>query len=108
MKAIEIIIIPVTDKQKAKAFYTKLGFELIVEAPADHGETWVQMGLPGQPTSIALMHFHGIIIETADIEKAVATFKAKGIEFGKIDDLPWGRFSWVKDPDGNGLCLHQK
>jgi catechol 2,3-dioxygenase-like lactoylglutathione lyase family enzyme len=108
MKTIEIIIIPVTDKQKAKEFYTKLGFQLIVEAPSDHGETWVQMGLPNDNTSIALMHFHGIIVETPDIEKAVLDYKAKGIEFGKIDNQPWGRFAWVKDADGNGLCLHQK
>jgi catechol 2,3-dioxygenase-like lactoylglutathione lyase family enzyme len=108
MKTIKIIIIPVTDKQKAKAFFSKLGFQLIVEAPNDHGETWIQMGLPDDNTSIALMHFHGIIVETPDIEKAVLAYKAKGIEFGKIDDQPWGRFAWVKDADGNGLCLHQQ
>ena len=108
MKAIEIIMLPVADQQKAKAFYTKLGFQLIVEAPAEPGLDWVQMGLPGTSTSIALMKFHGIIVETADIEKDVQDYKAKGIEFGKIDDTPWGRFSWVKDTDGNGLCLHQK
>ena len=108
MTTIEIIIVPVSDQQKAKEFYQKLGFRLLVEAPADHGRTWVQMGLPDQPTSIALMHFHGIIIETSDIEKEIEVFKTKGIEVGKIDNQPWGRFAWFKDEDGNGLCLHQK
>ncbi|HVV03984.1 MAG TPA: VOC family protein [Puia sp.] len=108
MTNIEIIILPVTDKEKAKEFYIQLGFQVLVEAPADHEHTWLQMGLPGQATSIALMHFHGIIMETGDIEKDVRELKAKGIEVGKIDDQPWGKFAWMKDPDGNGLCLHQK
>jgi predicted enzyme related to lactoylglutathione lyase len=108
MKAIEIIVIPVTDQQKAKAFYQQLGFELLVEAPADHGQTWIQMGIPNQATSIALMNFHGLICETNDIEKEIAELKTRGVEVGKIDTLPWGKFAWLKDPDGNGLCLHQK
>lgn len=108
MKTVEIIIIPVTDKQKAKEFYSKLGFQVLVETPNGHGEQWIQMGLPNDDTSIALMHFHGIIVETPDIEKAVATYKSKGIEFGKIDNQPYGRFAWAKDADGNGICLHQK
>ncbi|RFM27270.1 VOC family protein [Deminuibacter soli] len=108
MKALEIIIIPVADQQKAKDFYLQLGFEVIVEAPADHGQTWLQLGLPGQPTSIALMKFHGIIIETENMEKDIAHFTAKGITVGNIDTQPWGRFAWLKDPDGNGLCLHQQ
>ena len=108
MNTIEIIILPVADQQKAKEFYLKAGFQLIIEAPADHGQTWVQLGLPNQPTSIALMKFHGIIMETDDIEKEMDELTARGIEVGKIDDQPWGRFAWFKDLDGNGLCLHQK
>lgn len=108
MKAIEIITIPVSDHQKAKEFYSKLGFQLIVEAPGEHGQTWLQMGLPNQTTSIAFLTFHGIICETDDIVKEIRELKAKGIEFGKIDDKPWGKFAWAKDPDGNSLCLRQK
>lgn len=109
MKAIEIIMLPVKDQQAARAFYAKLGFVVVAEAPADHGQTWLQMALPGDPaTSIALMGFHGIIVTTDDIEKELAELKAKGIEAGKIDQTPWGRFAWLKDLDGNQLCLHQK
>ena len=108
MKAIEIIILPVTDQQKAKEFYEQLGFKVLVEAPADHGHTWLQMALPGQSSSIALMHFHGIILETENIATAMQELEAKGIEVGKIDNKPWGKFAWFKDSSGNGLCLHQK
>jgi len=108
MKSVEIIMLPVKDRQKAKAFYLKLGFQVIVEAPDPHGETWIQVGLPNSSTSISLAGFQGTIFETDNIEKEVKELKAKGIEVGKIDETPWGKFAWLKDLDGNGLCLHQK
>ena len=108
MKNVEIIMIPVKDRQKAKEFYLKLGFQVIVEAPDPHGETWIQMGLPGGNTSLSLAGFQGIICAVDDIEGEIRELKTKGIEAGKIDDTPWGRFAWLKDLDGNSLCLHQK
>lgn len=108
MKSVEIIMIPVKDRQKAKEFYLKLGFQVIVEAPGAHGDTWIQMGIPGTDTSISLAGFQGIICETENIEKKIKELKAKGIEVGKIDTTPWGRFAWLKDLDGNSLCLHEK
>ncbi|HEY4108481.1 VOC family protein [Puia sp.] len=108
MKSIEIIMLPVKDRQKAKEFYLSLGFQVVVEAPGAHGETWIQMGLPGANTTISLAGFQGVICETADIEAEVKALGAKGIAVGKIDDTPWGRFAWLKDLDGNSLCLRQK
>jgi len=108
MKSVEIIMLPVKDQQKAKEFYLKLGFKIIVEAPAEHGETWIQMGLPDGNTTISLAGFPGVICETDDIEKEIKKLKAKDIEVGKIDDTPWGKFAWLKDLDDNSLCLHQK
>ena len=108
MKSVEIIMLPVADRQKAKEFYLKLGFEIIVEAPDPHGETWIQMGLPGGNTTISLASFQGIICETKNIKSTIKEFTAKGIEVGKIDETPWGKFAWFKDIDGNSLCLHEK
>jgi predicted enzyme related to lactoylglutathione lyase len=108
MKTVEIIMIPVNDRQKAKEFYLKLGFQVIVEAPAAHGETWIQMGLPGSDITISLAGLQGIIFETDNIESEVKELEKKGIEVGKIDNTPWGRFAWLKDLDGNSLGLHQK
>jgi hypothetical protein len=108
MKTVEIIMIPVKDRQKAKEFYLKLGFQVIVEAPDGHGGTWIQLGLPGGNTSISLASFQAVICETDNIETEIQTLKVKGIEVGKIENTPWGRFAWLKDLDGNGLCLHEK
>jgi len=101
-------MLPVKDRQKAKEFYVKLGFQVVVEAPGPHEDTWIQMGLPGGETTISLANFQAIICETADIEAEVQALAGKGITVGKIDDTPWGRFAWLKDLDGNSWCLHQK
>ena len=108
MKTVEIIMIPVKDQQKAKEFYIKLGFQIVVEAAAEHGETWIQLALPNGGTTISLAKFSGIICQTNNIEHEIETLKAKGIVAGKIDETPWGRFAWLKDLDDNNLCLHQK
>ena len=108
MKSLEIIMIPVNDRQKAKEFYQKFGFQVIVEAPGAHGETWIQMALPGSDTTISLAGFNGIICETDNIENKIKELHENGIESGKIDNTPWGRFAWLKDLDGNSLCLHEK
>jgi catechol 2,3-dioxygenase-like lactoylglutathione lyase family enzyme len=108
MKAVEIIMIPVTDQQKAKAFYLNLGFQVVAEAPMGNGETWLQLGLPNGETTISLAKFQGVILETDNIVKETERLAASGVQVGTIDDTPWGKFMWLKDEDGNGLCLHQK
>jgi catechol 2,3-dioxygenase-like lactoylglutathione lyase family enzyme len=108
MKTIEIIMLPVTDRQKAKEFYLNLGFEIVIEAQDPHGEAWIQMRLPNGNTTISLSGFNGLICETDDIAKETEDLKAKGIDVGKADETPWGKFAWLKDQDGNSICLHQK
>ena len=108
MKSVEIIMIPVQDRQKAKEFYLKLGVTLLVEASDGHGDTWIQLGIPGSDTSISLASFPGIICETDNIAAEIHALKEKEIEVGITDDTPWGKFAWLKDMDGNSLCLHQK
>ena len=108
MKSLEIIMLPVRDRQKAKEFYLRLGFQVTIEATDPHGEAWIQMGLPGGNTTISLAGFQAMICETDNIEMEIEDLAIKGIEVGKIDNTPWGRFAWLKDPDGNSLCLHQK
>jgi catechol 2,3-dioxygenase-like lactoylglutathione lyase family enzyme len=108
MKNIEIIMIPSKDRQAAKEFYKKLGFSVIADTSDAHGDAWIQVGFPGQDTTLSLAGFHAVICETENIGKEISELRERGVQFGKIDDTPWGRFSWTKDPDGNGICLHEK
>jgi predicted enzyme related to lactoylglutathione lyase len=115
MRSIEIISIPVTDQQVAKEFYLKMGFSIIIEAPFQGGSNWIQLGLPDGGTTITLVNWfpelrpgsiQGFVIKCDDINASIAELKEKGIEAGKVDETPWGRFATVKDPDGNSWSLH--
>ncbi|MFB9845351.1 VOC family protein [Mucilaginibacter ginsenosidivorans] len=117
MKSISIISIPVTDQEAAKQFYLKLGFNLLVEAPFDKDQKWVQLALSGQEAvSITLVTWfenmpagclNGFVINTDNLDNDIEDLSAKGITVGKVDQTPWGRFAAIIDPDGNRLSLHQ-
>lgn len=116
MKSIEIISIPVTDQQKAKEFYQKLGFKVVIEAPFQDGAKWVQMSYPESAVSITLVTWfdnmppgciNGFVIKTDDVSGDKAELEANGITTGSIDKTPWGLFMSVIDPDGNRISLHQ-
>ena len=91
MKSIEIIMLPVKDRQKAKEFYLQLGFQVITEANDPHGEAWIQVGMPGGETTFSLSSFPAVICETADIEKEVKelkeAFQNRGIKKKKEAEL---------------------
>jgi len=118
MNKIELISVPVTDQQKAKDFYVNvLGFSILMEGPFGNNQMWIQLGLPGTETSIALVNWfekmtpgclQGLIIETADIELERQRLLAKGVTVGDIRVEPWGKFLQLEDGDGNQWSFHQK
>jgi hypothetical protein len=57
MGFIEVISVPVSDQQASKEFYINIGFEVIIETPMGDGAKWVQLGLPGQTTSITQVNW---------------------------------------------------
>ena len=108
MKSVDVIMLPVKDRQKAKEFYLRLGFQIMAEVPMPNDETWVQMGLPNCNTSLSLASFHAVVCDINDMESEIEKLNANGIEVGKVENTPWGKFAWLKDLDGNKVCLHQK
>lgn len=116
MEFLEVVSIPVSDQQRAKEFYEKIGFQLIIESDMGNGSKWIQMGFAGQSTSITLFDWYtknkpgdsqGLVIHTLDIEKDVEGLRAKGVTVDKIDPTPWGKFATFYDPDGNSMVLRQ-
>ena len=107
---IELVMIPVTDIDRAKEFSVRAGFN------ADHDHTvsdelrFVQLTPPGSGCSIAIGKgitvaapgsVEGMQMVTNDIEAAHAFYAERGIETSEIVDLDWGRFIYFADPDGN-------
>lgn len=114
---IELIILPVTDVDRAKAFYTdKIGFHADFDASPSDSVRFVQLTPPGSACSIAFGKgltdmapgsVRGTLIVVADIEAAHKELTARGAEVSEIDDQPWGRFVYFSDPDGNAFSVQQ-
>jgi catechol 2,3-dioxygenase-like lactoylglutathione lyase family enzyme len=114
---IELVAIPVTDVDRAKAFYTeKAGFN------ADHDHTvsdevrFVQLTPPGSACSITIGKgvtdappgsVQGMQIVVDDIEAAHAELAGRGVDVSDVQDFPWGRFVFFSDPDGNKWAVQQ-
>ncbi|WP_350347757.1 glyoxalase superfamily protein [Agromyces sp. G08B096] len=115
---IELIFVPVTDVDRAKAFYVdKLGFNADYDQRVTESLRFVQLTPPGSACSIAIGEGLGSTIEPGsldviqvvipDADAALAELRAKGVEADGVDEQAWGRFVTLKDPDGNRWTLQQ-
>jgi predicted enzyme related to lactoylglutathione lyase len=109
--------VPVSDVDRAKAFYTeKAGFK------ADHDQTvndeirFVQLTPPGSNCSIALGtglsrmppgSIQGLQLVVSDVEAARAELVERGVEVSEVQHFPWGSFVFFSDPDGNSWAVQQ-
>jgi predicted enzyme related to lactoylglutathione lyase len=114
---LELVQVPVSDVDRAKAFYTeKAGFN------ADHDHTvseeirFVQLTPPGSDCSIALGtglsgmepgSVQGLQLVVSDIEAARAELVERGVDVSEVQVFDWGSFVFFSDPDGNGWAVQQ-
>ena len=114
---LELIAVPVSDVDRAKAFYAgQVGFD------ADHDHTvsedirFVQLTPPGSACSIALGKgistaapgsAQGLQLVVPDINAARAELVSRGVEVSEVQEFPWGSFVFFSDPDGNGWAVQQ-
>jgi predicted enzyme related to lactoylglutathione lyase len=113
---LELIAIPVTDPDRAKAFYEQVGFVVDHDHTVSEEIRFVQLTPPGSACSIALGKgltqmapgsLDNMQVVVTDIEAAHADLTARGIEVTDIVDLPFGSFVYFADPDGNGWAMQQ-
>ncbi|MEU3904253.1 VOC family protein [Streptomyces goshikiensis] len=113
---LELVAVPVTDVDRAKAFYERVGFHADHDVTVSEEIRFVQLTPPGSACSIALgkgltrmapgaLDNMQVVVE--DIEEAHADLRARGIEVTEIMDMPWGSFVYFSDPDGNGWAVQQ-
>lgn len=111
---LELVQVPVSDVDRAKAFYEQAGFAVEHDHQVSDEMRFVQITPPGSPTSIAIGtglsqmapgSVEGLQLVVADIEAARAELVERGIEVSEVQDFPWGSFFFFSDPDGNGWAV---
>lgn len=110
---IELIPVPVTDVDAAKAFYEKVGFNADHDHEIHADLRFVQLTPPGSACSIALGKgitektpgTQEIQVVVADAQAARTQLLDAGVEASEVDVLPWGNFVYFTDPDGNKWSL---
>jgi catechol 2,3-dioxygenase-like lactoylglutathione lyase family enzyme len=114
---LELVAVPVTDVDRAKAFYVdKVGFVLDHDHRVSDEIRFVQLTPPGSACSIALGQgivqtppgsAQGLQLVVPDIEAARAELVERGLDVGEVDRQPWGAFVYFTDPDGNGWAVQE-
>ncbi len=114
---LELIIIPVTDIDRAKAFYVdQVGFNADFDQTVSEEIRFVQLTPQGSACSIAFGKgltdaipgsVRGMQIVIDDADAAHHELSGRGVEVSAVDDQPWGRFVYFADPDGNKWSLQQ-
>ena len=114
---VELVIQPVSDVDRAKAFYVdQVGFNADHDQRVNADIRFVQVTPPGSACSIAfgtgLVNTEpgsvaGLQIVVGDVAQARAELVDRGVEVSEVEVLPWGSFVNFSDPDGNRWTLQQ-
>lgn len=120
IKSIKFVNIPVTDQDRALAFYTqKLGFRIQTDQPFNEKQRWIELSIPGADTGVTLFTpdehqgrigtFTGISFLTDDVQRTYDELSGRGVEFtAPPTKQPWGQFATFKDADGNQFVVSSK
>jgi catechol 2,3-dioxygenase-like lactoylglutathione lyase family enzyme len=114
---IELVAVPVTDVDRAKAFYVdQVGFHADHDYQVTETLRFVQLTPPGSACSIVIGTGttemtpgtqKGLQVVVADVAAARQDLIARGVAASDVDVQPWGSFVTFSDPDGNTWALQQ-
>jgi predicted enzyme related to lactoylglutathione lyase len=114
---LELIAVPVSDADRAKAFYVdQAGFNADHDHRVDENLRFIQLTPPGSACSIAIGDgitdaapgsVKGLQLVVDDIDAARAKLADGGVDVSEIQRLPWGDFVFFSDPDGNAWAVQK-
>jgi catechol 2,3-dioxygenase-like lactoylglutathione lyase family enzyme len=114
---IELVTIPVSDVDRAKAFYTeKLNFVADVDRQVNDDVRFVQLTPPGSACSIAIGtgltdmppgSVRGMQVVVSDVDAEHAALTERGVQVSEVQKFDWGSFVFFGDPDGNAWALQE-
>jgi catechol 2,3-dioxygenase-like lactoylglutathione lyase family enzyme len=118
IRAISLVIVPVTDQDRSIEFYERLGLEKRVDTPFGGSYRWVEVYAPEGTTGIAVApppegtpvvaQATGITLISDDVDATHAELKNRGVDVdaevsrmgGGVPDM-----FWLRDPDGHSLIV---
>lgn len=114
---LELVLVPVSDVDRAKAFYTeKIGFHADFDQQVRESLRFVQLTPSGSVCSIAIGvglttmqpgSLEGLLMVVSDVRAVREELVKRGADISEIDVQPWGDFAYFRDPDGNSWSLQQ-
>src|SRR6266545_299000 len=114
---LELVQVPVSDVDRAKAFYTEqVGFNADHDHAVNESLRFVQLTPPGSACSITigtgLSHMQpgsveGLQLVVPDVKAARAELLSRGVDVSEVQVFDWGSFVFFKDPDGNSWAVQQ-
>jgi len=114
---LELVTVPVSDVDRAKAFYTeRVGFVAEHDHQVSPELRFVQLTPAGSACSIAIGTgltdatpgtVAGLQLVVEDVHTAREELLASGVEVGEVQDFAWGSFVFFSDPDGNSWAVQQ-
>lgn len=113
---LELVAVPVSDVDRAKAFYEQIGFNADHDHVVSDEVRFVQLTPPGSACSIAIGKgvvdsppgsLRGLQLVVADITAARDALAKRRVAVSDIQDFPWGRFVFFSDPDGNTWSVQE-
>src|SRR5258708_21333041 len=114
---IELVAIPVSDVDRAKAFYTdQVGFNADHDYQVNENLRFVQLTPPGSACSIVMGtgitdmppgSQRGVQVVVSDVAAARTSLLDNGVQASEIGVQPWGSFVTFADPDGHNWALQQ-
>lgn len=113
---LELVMIPVSDVDRAKDFYTSIGFNADHDASPTDDIRYVQLTPPGSACSIAIGKnitkatpgsVEGMQVVVDSAEEARENLIAAGLDIAPVQDLGWGKFVFFSDPDGNEWAVQE-
>ena len=125
---LEVVVIPVSDVDRAKAFYADgCGFHVDLDDTVNDQIRLIQLTPPGSACSISIGRgitdaapgsVRGLQLVVVDIDRARAELTGRGVDVGPIQHFadgawvdgrggPWNSFARFRDPDGNEWVLQE-
>src|SRR5687767_11238210 len=113
---LELFAVPVSDIDRAKAFYEKVGFNADHDHEVNENLRFVQLTPPGSACSICIGKgltdvkpgsLDMMLLVVANAAGAREELKGRGIDVSEVEELEWGKFVYFSDPDGNRWSVQE-